>query len=84
MENTFNVNEAIEYMKDKAVVTTGTGDYFSLVDNNVHYKFNGSSISLSIKDFTKLFRESIFSLVEDHSFIVDDLKDKEYYEKYKK
>ena len=84
MENSFKVDEAIEYMKDKAVVTTGNSDNFSLIDGNVHYKFNGSSISISISDFKKLFKESIFSLVEDHSFVVDDLKDKEYYEKYKK
>ena len=84
MENSFNVNEAVEYMKDKAIVTTGNGDYFSLVNENIHYKFNGSSISLSINDFKKLFRESNFTLVEDHSLIIDELKDKEYYEKYKK
>ena len=84
MENTFNINIAIANMKDKAIVTTGVGDYFALVNNAICYKFNGSSISLSLDDFIKLFKDCNFSIVEDCSFVVDDLKDKEYYEKYKK
>lgn len=84
MDTILNVNEAINYMNDKAVLTTNNEDYFTIVDGKVHYKFNGSSISISINDFIKLFKESKFYLVEDNSFAIDDLKDKEYYEKYKK
>ena len=80
----FNIEEAINYMKDKEIVTTNNSDTFSFVNDKILYKFNGSSISLSINDFKKLFKESEFSLFKDNSFIVDDLKDKEYYEKYKK
>ena len=84
MDSNFDINRAIEYMKDNAIVTSGNNDYFSLVDNNVHYKFSGSSVSLSLKDFIKLFSSCTFNVVEDTSFKVDDLKDKEYYERYKK
>lgn len=84
MDDKFNIIEAINFMKEKEVVTTGNNDYFSIVDNNVHYKFNGSSVSIKIDDFKKLFKDSSFSLIEGNSVLIDDLKDKEYYEKYKK
>ena len=84
MDNCLTVKEAIEYLKDKVVLTTNNGDYFSFVGEFIHYKFNGSSISLTVDDFLKLFKESKFFPVEDNSFVIDELKDKEYYEKYKK
>lgn len=84
MENTFNINEAIKYMKDNAIITSNGNDSFSMIDDFICYRFNGSSISLSVDDFIKLFKDTTFSLIENDSFTVDELKDKEYYEKYRK
>lgn len=84
MENKLTINEALDYLKDKAVITSGKDDTFTLINGFIHYKFNGSSISLSVTDFKKLFKDSSFYLVEDNSVLIDELKDKEYYEKYKK
>lgn len=84
MEKEIDKKEVLTYLKDKYVLTTLNNDSFVLMGESVVYKFNGSSVKLSINDFSKLFRDSKFFLMEDTSFKVDDLKDKEYYERYRK
>lgn len=84
MDKEIDKKEILLYLKDKYVLTTLNNDSFVLMEDKIIYRFNGSSVKLSVKDFEKLFRDSKFYLMEDTSFKVDDLKDKEYYERYKK
>ena len=84
MAKEIDKKEVLLYLKDKYVLTTLNSDSFVLMGDKISYKFNGSSVMLDIDDFNKLFKDSKFYLVEDTGFAVDDLKDKEYYERYKK
>lgn len=84
MAQLIDKKEVLLYLKDKYVLTTLNNDSFVLMDDKISYKFNGSSVMLSLSDFDKLFKDSKFYLLEDTVFKVDDLKDKEYYERYKK
>lgn len=84
MDSFFSISEAVKYMKDNLIVTTNNQDSFSLSNDKINYRFNGSSISLTLDDFNKLFKDSKFFLVENTDFIIDELKDKEYYQRYKK
>lgn len=84
MDTYFSINEAIKYMKDNLIVTTNNQDNFSLSNDKINYRFNGSSSTLSLDDFNKLFKDSKFRLIDNDEFIVDELKDKEYYQRYKK
>jgi len=81
-ENIFGIEQALARLEDDYILST-------VVDNKRSYVIKkagkivvgdgNSMFSLSLKEFSRLYREGKFSLVEDEEEVVDLKKDEEYY-----
>jgi len=84
MEKIESFNLVIDYLKDKAILTTNGKNRFYLIEDKIVCRNDGSSFKLSIDDFKSLYQKDNFYIFEDNSSFIDDSKDYDYYRYYKK
>lgn len=84
MEKIETFAEVIMYLKDGEFITANGRDTFYLKNNLITHKFNGNSIKISYDDFLELYRDKDFYLKEENKVEIDQDKDKDYYERYRK
>jgi len=81
-ENIFGIEQAIAQLEDNYILSTVVDNKRSYIiknDDKVVINDGNSMFSLSLKEFSKLYSEGKFSLVEDEEEVVDLKKDEEYY-----
>lgn len=84
MKTTFNIEEAINELKNGEVLCTNFNNQFVYKNEKIVHYFNGSVISMSIDNFIELYRNELFYLYEDNGTYIDDSKDEDYYRYYRK
>ena len=84
MEKIDSFAEVLLDLKDGEFVTLNGGDTFYLKDKMITHKFNGNSIRFPLSDFEELYKDRVFYLKEDNKVYIDQDKDKDYYERYRK
>ena len=83
MEDLRDIYEALSYLKEGAVLTCNGKDQFVLKGEKVYRYEEGSRFSLSVEDFTDLYKKNRFALYEE-SVEIDESKDEAYYRYYRK
>lgn len=76
-------NLVLDYLNDKAIVTTNGKNEFYLEGKKIVMRFNGSMVKMDMKDFVDLYRNNNFYLMEEE-IVVDETKDEDYYRYYRK
>ncbi|MDO4197575.1 MAG: hypothetical protein Q4D13_01130 [Erysipelotrichaceae bacterium] len=83
MERLNDINETLNYLRDGAIVTSNGKDQFVFKKERICCYDNGTHYTLDIKDFTDLYKKTVFYIYED-SVEIDLDKDEAYYRYYKK
>lgn len=83
MQKLNDIKETISYLNEGEIVTSNGKDQFVMKNKKVYRYCDGTSFSLSIKDFSELYKNTDFYLYEE-ALEIDDKKDEEYYRYYKK
>ena len=84
MKVTFNIEEAINELKNGEVLCTSFKNQFVYKNEKIVHYFNGSVISMNIDNFIELYGNELFYLYEDNDTSIDDSKDEAYYRYYRK
>ena len=84
MEKLNNLNEALEYLKSNAILTSDGNDQFVYHKGKISRYFCGSSFTLSVADFMMLYDKTDFYLYQNNTNEIDEDKDEDYYRSYKK
>lgn len=84
MEKIETFAEVLLALKDGEFITLNGGDTFYLRNTTIVHKFKGNSIKMSFEDFQSLYKEKDFYLKEETKVEIDQDKDKDYYERYRK
>lgn len=84
MEKFETFAEVLLALKDGDFVTLNGSDTFYLRNTTITHKFKGNSIRMSFEDFSSLYKEKDFYLKEESKVEIDQDKDKDYYERYRK
>lgn len=79
MEDIFDVNQALEILKEKVVIKDNLKNKFVCRKNKIWVYSSNSSYSLNFKDFIELFKEHKFMIEDFDDSTIDTEKDKEYY-----
>lgn len=79
MDNVFNVEEAINLLKEKIVLKDCFNNRFIGKKNGIQVFSINSSYTLKYNDFIELFETDKFMVDGDDGFYIDLEKDKEYY-----
>ena len=83
MDQIKDINEAVEYLRQGELITTGKGDLFLWKEERIHHYGQGTHYSLSIDDFKELYAKNSFRLYEE-TVEIDESKDEAYYRYYHK
>lgn len=84
MEKVETFAEVLLALKDGEFITSNGNDTFYLKNGIITHKFKGNSIKMSFDDFVGLYKEKDFYLKEESKVEIDQDKDKDYYERYRK
>lgn len=84
MRVTFNIEEAINELKNGEVLCTNFNNQFIYKKEKIVHYFNGSVISMNIDNFIELYGNELFYLYEDNNTYIDESKDEAYYRYYRK
>ena len=83
MELLRNMNEVLSSLYDGDILTSNGKDRYILKGEKVFCYDQGTRFSLSIEDFSELYKKNRFYLYEE-SVEIDENKDEAYYRYYRK
>ena len=84
MEKIESIEETIFELKQGTIITLNGNDSFYLRNNMITHRFKGNSYRIDIDTFKELYKDKCFYYKEDNSIFIDDEKDRDYYQYYKK
>lgn len=79
MKEIFEIDEAILLLKEKVILKDNLSTKFIYKKKRIYVYSSSSSYSLSLQDFSELFKDSKFFIEDFEDSTIDLEKDKEYY-----
>ena len=79
VEQVFDVNEALEILKDKIILKDNSNNRFVCRKNKIYVYSSNSSYCLKFNEFLDIFKNNKFIIEDFDENSIDPLKDKEYY-----
>ena len=79
MEEIYNIEQAIDLLKEKLILKDGQKNTFVYKRKRVYVYSNNSYFSLDLNDFYDLYKDSKFIIEDLDDSTIDPEKDNEYY-----